>query len=135
MKTNKPLRLLVIGGSTVSIGFGIWHFFVPATYGWWGAIVDETGELVRAVRAINVFFSLSLVLFGLQSILFTLHEWANRFVMRVQLAAMTVLWTARVAFQIAYPQGALIGIAPIMLGSFVFVLLCFLVPLAAFRRE
>jgi hypothetical protein len=135
MKTNKLFRLLVIAGGTVSVGFGIWHFFVPATYGWWAAIVDETGELVRAVRAINIFFSLSLAIFGLQSILFTLHEWANLFVMRVQLAAMTALWTARVALQIAYPQGALIGIAPIMLGSFVIVLLCFLVPLVLVRAE
>ena len=57
---NLLVRILVIIGSSASIGFGVWHFFVPKTWKWFSYIDANATELVAAVRAINAFFSLSL---------------------------------------------------------------------------
>ena len=59
------VKICVMIGSGVSIGFGIWHFFVPQLWNWYAYIDSYATELSMAVRAINIFFSLSLVLFGL----------------------------------------------------------------------
>ena len=69
MTMNLLVKILVMIGSTASIGFGIWHFFVPKAWNWYSYIDSNATELVAAVRAINAFFSLSLVLFGLVNIL------------------------------------------------------------------
>ena len=66
---NLPVKILVIFGSSASIGFGIWHFFVPKAWNWYSYIDGNATELVAAVRAITAFFSLSLVLFGIVNIL------------------------------------------------------------------
>lgn len=57
-------RILITVGSGVSIGFGIWHFFVPRIWNWYSYIDASATELILAVRALNLLFSLSLVLFG-----------------------------------------------------------------------
>jgi hypothetical protein len=62
---NLLAKILVTIGSTASIGFGIWHFSVPKVWKWYSYIDPTATELIVAVRAINVFFSLSLVLFGI----------------------------------------------------------------------
>ena len=51
------------------IGFGIWHFFVPRIWNWYSYIKPEATELFAAVRAVNFFFSLSLVLIGAANII------------------------------------------------------------------
>ncbi len=71
---NQFVKILVTFGSLASIGFGIWHFFVPRAWKWFSYIDANATELVAAVRAINVFFSLSLVLFGIVNILFHLRR-------------------------------------------------------------
>ncbi len=64
------VKTLVMVGSVSSIGFGVWHFFVPTMWNWYSYIDANATELVVAIRAINVFFSLSLVLFGVVNVLF-----------------------------------------------------------------
>jgi len=49
-------KILVITGSAISIGFGIWHLFVPRIWDWYSYIDPSATELVLAVRAINFFF-------------------------------------------------------------------------------
>ncbi len=66
---NLLVKIFVMIGSSASIGFGIWHFFVPQAWKWYSYIDSHATELVAAVRAINAFFSLSLVLFGIVNIL------------------------------------------------------------------
>jgi hypothetical protein len=61
--------MLVILGSAISIGFGIWHFYFPTIWRWYSFIDEQATELVTAIRAMNAFFSMSLVLFGLVNIL------------------------------------------------------------------
>jgi hypothetical protein len=124
------VKLLVTVGSTASIGFGIWHLFVPKAWNWYSYIDARATELIVAVRAINVFFSLSLVLFGILNILFVLGGKANRYSIIVMLAATCILWLTRAAFQMIYPQGSLYpGLQYGMLSAFVLVTLCYLVSL------
>jgi hypothetical protein len=86
--------------------------------------------LVAAVRAINAFFSLSLVLFGMVNILLIYGDKSNRYSILVMLAATCVLWLTRVAFQVIYPQGSLYpGLQYEMLSAFMIVFLCYLISL------
>ena len=127
---NLLVKILVMIGSSASIGFGIWHFFVPKAWNWYSYININATELVAAVRAINVFFSLSLVLFGIVNILLIYGDKSNRYSIIVMLAATCVLWLTRVLFQVIYPQGSLYpGLQYGMLSAFMIVTLCYLIPL------
>jgi hypothetical protein len=107
MTMNSLVKILVTIGSTASIGFGIWHFFVPKVWNWYSYIDAKATELIVAVRAINVFFSLSLVLFGALNVLFVFGGRANRYSIIVLLAATCILWLTRLVFQVIYPQGSI----------------------------
>ena len=127
---NPLVRILVIFGSCASIGFGIWHFFVPDAWKWYSYIDIHATELVAAVRAINAFFSLSLVLFGVVNILLIHGDRSNRYSIMVVLAATCILWLTRVVFQVVYPQGSLYaGLQYGMLLAFVIVSLCYIIAL------
>jgi hypothetical protein len=86
--------------------------------------------LVVAVRAINVFFSLSLVLFGILNLLFIHGDKSNRYSIIVLLATTCIMWVTRSVFQLIYPQGS---ISPVlqygMLSAFMIVSLCYIVSL------
>jgi hypothetical protein len=86
--------------------------------------------LVIAVRAINVFFSLSLVLFGLVNIFLVFDHRGRKYPLMIVLSASCVLWLVRVLFQIIYPQGSQSSILEYgMLSAFVIVFLCYLISL------
>jgi len=88
--------------------------------------------LVAAVRAINAFFSLSLVLFGIVNILLICGDRSNRYSIIVVLTATCILWLTRVVFQVVYPQGSQFpGLQYGMLAAFVTVTLCYLIPLVS----
>jgi len=84
------VKIFVMIGNCASIGFGVWHFFVPRLWNWYAYIDSHATELVIAVRAINVFFSLSLVLFGIINILLIYGGNSNRYSIIVVLAASSV---------------------------------------------
>jgi hypothetical protein len=133
---NLAARILVILGSSASIGFGIWHFFVPEAWEWYSYIDASATELVAAVRAINAFFSLSLVLFGVVNILLIYGDRSNRYSITVVLAATCILWLTRVAFQVIYPQGSLYpGLQYGMLSAFVIVSLCYIIALISILSQ
>ena len=111
MIMNQLVKILVMIGSSASIGFGVWHFFVPKVWNWYSYIEVNATELVAAVRAINAFFSLSLVLFGIVNILLIYGDRSNRYSIIVMLAATCVLWVTRVSFQVIYPQGHCIQVS------------------------
>jgi hypothetical protein len=130
MAMNQVGRILVLIGSIASMGFGIWHFFVPGAWNWYAYIDRNATELVAAVRAINVFFSLSLVLIGIVNLLFQFGDRSNRYSILVMLAATSILWMARVILQLIYPQGSLFpGLQYAMLAAFLIIFLCFIIPL------
>ena len=123
-------KTLVIFGSSASIGLGIWHFFVPKAWNWYSYIDRSATELVAAVRAINAFFSLSLVLFGILNILLIYGDRSNRYSIMLMLTVMCILWLTRVPFQVIYPQGTLSpGLQYGMLSTFVIIALCYLISL------
>lgn len=127
---NLLARTTVILGSAISIAFGIWHFFVPTIWRWYSFIDEHATELITAIRAINAFFSLSLVLFGLINILLMYDNNSNRYSTIVILSATCILWVTRVAYQLMYPQGSQFpGLQYGMLFVFVIVTLCYLFPL------
>jgi hypothetical protein len=127
---NLFVKILVTVGSTASISFGIWHFFVPKAWNWYAYIDARATELIVAVRAINVFFSLSLVLFGVLNLLFIYGGKANRYSIIVMLAATCILWLTRLVFQLIYPQGSLNPVLQYgMLSAFIVVNLCYLISL------
>jgi hypothetical protein len=124
------VKNLVTVASTASIGFGIWHFFVPKTWNWYSYIDARATELIVAVRAINVFFSLSLVLFGILNMLFVLAGKANRYAIIVMLAATCILWLTRLVFQLIYPQGSINSVLQYgMLSAFLVINLCYMISL------
>lgn len=124
------VKIFVMIGSSASIGLGVWHFFVPRLWNWYAYFDSHATELVIAVRAINVFFSLSLVLFGIINILFIYGGKSNRYSIIVVLAATSLLWLTRVFLQVIYPQGSQYpGIQYGMLAAFSLVSLCFVISL------
>jgi hypothetical protein len=133
---NILVKILIMIGSSTSIGFGIWHFFVPKAWNWYSYIDGNATELIAAIRAINAFFSLSLVLIGVVNILLVYGDKSNRYSITVVLAATCILWLTRVAFQVFYPQGSLYpGLQYGMLSAFVIVTLCYLISLLGILFE
>jgi len=64
------IKLFTTFGSVVTVGFGIWHFTVPSAFKWYSYVIPSATELVLAVRAVNLLFSLCLVLFGAANLIF-----------------------------------------------------------------
>jgi hypothetical protein len=131
MNIHGLVKGLVLAGSLASIAFGIWHFFVPGLWHWYTYIDAKASELILAVRAINVFFSLSLVLFGSMNILLAWGG-ADRYAVLVVLAATCILWLTRLALQLIYPQGSIQPALQYgMLAAFIVISLCYLAALGS----
>lgn len=127
---NLLVKILVGIGSCASIGFGIWHFFVPRIWKWYSYIDSSATELIVAVQAINVFFSLALVLFGTVNMLYISGNHANRYSIIVMLTATSILWLTRVLFQLIHPQGSINPVLQYgMLSAFIIISLCFMISL------
>lgn len=124
------IKVLTTFGSIVSIAFGVWHFFIPDIWNWYSYIDESATELVIAVRAINIFFSLLLVLLGTANIIFVFRKYKDRLSTIVILSISTLLWVTRLALQIIYPQGSQNSVIQYsMLFTFIIVFLCFLISL------
>ena len=124
------IKILIIFGSSTSIVFGVWHFFVPKIWKWYSYIDQNAKELIIAVQAINVFFSLSLVLFGLMNIFLIIGNRANKSSLIIVLSTTCLLWLTRVIMQIIFPQGSINPILQYgMLVSFILVLISYLISL------
>jgi len=127
---NSAIKILTTFGSIISISFGIWHFFVPGIWNWYSYFDKAATELVNAVRAINIFFSLLLILLGIANILFVFRKLQDRFSTIVILSISTILWTTRLILQIIYPQGFQNSVIQYsMLFVFILVFVCFLISL------
>jgi hypothetical protein len=117
-------------GSLISVGFGLWHFFIPSIWNWYSYIDPLATELMIAVRAMNIFFSLLLVLLGIANIIVVFRVTHDRFTYLVLISISVILWATRVILQIIYPQGSQNQILQYcMLSIFIFVLLCYLMGL------
>ncbi|MEX1375999.1 MAG: hypothetical protein AB1Z23_00865 [Eubacteriales bacterium] len=116
-------------GSVLMMGFGVWHFTVPKVWKWYSYIDKAATELVVAVRATNVFFSLSLVLIGLANLIF-IYGVKNRESMLVMFSISAFMWAVRCVMQIVYPQGSINPILQYgMLSAFIIIFASFVAPL------
>lgn len=123
---TRPVKWLVSIGSGIMIAFGVWHFFVPGIWDWYAHIDANAPELVIAVRAVNVFFSLLMVLLGLANLLLTFRIHQDRCSLAVLLSISTVLWAVRCIMQLIHPQGSQRpGLELGMLLTFMFAFACF----------
>lgn len=119
-------KILTYAGSIVSIGFGMWHFFVPTIWKWYSYIDVKALELVLAIRATNIFFSFSLVLIGLMNIVLVSSRHSSKHTIITILAVNIILWLTRVVLQIIAPQGTInFFIQYGMLSTFVLVLILY----------
>lgn len=133
---NTLLKILTTFASIISIGFGIWHFFVPVIWNWYSYIDKTATELVIAVRAINIFFSLLLVLLGAANIITVFRKHFDRFAAIVILSISTILWTARLILQIIYPQGTQNSLIQFsMLFIFALVWFCYTISLFLLSKQ
>ena len=120
-------RATEMAGGLVTLGFGVWHVFIPSMFGWYDYLQDDPVELSRAIGASNFFLSFSLSLIGATSVAFpslfpdsgpanTVWLWAN-----------VGLWTARSIYQAVAPQGSQVpGLAQSMLAGFIVTDLLFI---------
>ena len=99
--------ILLTIGSTITIGFGIWHLFVPAIWNWYSYFPREAQELIVAVRAINLFFSVSLIVFGVLMVVFVYRKPTITFYVRSIAVSLAVLWGIRTLAQVIWPQGSI----------------------------
>jgi hypothetical protein len=100
--------------------------FVPKMWNWYAYIDKTATELIIAIRAINIFFSLSLVLLGLANLLLVFKNPQDRFSLIVLLSVSTILWATRSVLQIIYPQGSYNPVLQYsMLFMFILVWICF----------
>lgn len=120
---GRRVRLLIVLPCLITIGFGAWHFTVPSTWDWYTAI--NAPELVLAVRAINVLFSLLMVLLGGVTLVLAVRTPTEGFALRLMVSASVLLWGTRVVLQLLFPQGTEIGVANLMLAIFAATWLCF----------
>lgn len=128
--TSSSIKIITTIGSLITGGLGVWHLFVPRLWNWYQYMDAQATELVLAVRATNVFFSVSLIILGGTTVIFLYRQPVDVFYLRVQLLMLTLLWGLRVIMQLAYPQGTINPVLQYgMLGAF---LLSFGVFLAAY---
>jgi hypothetical protein len=59
-----------------------------------------------AIRAMNIFFSLLLVLLGIANIIVVFRVTHDRFTYLVLISISVILWATRVILQILHPQGS-----------------------------
>ncbi|MDP1817238.1 MAG: hypothetical protein Q8K92_22470 [Leadbetterella sp.] len=120
-------KILIVVGGSITLCFGVWHFFVPKIYNWFSYTPSMPSELKRGIEASNFFLSTMLVLFGIVTMYFAISEVSE---IKIMLITMSVLWLTRTIYQIVEPQGGFIpGLSEILTVVFFFTSLCFIIPL------
>lgn len=132
---NLPGKISATVASLITIGFGVWHFFIPSIWKWYAYFPENVRELIVAIRAINFFFSLSMVLMGSLCLLFLWHNDEKVFYVKALLISMIILWGTRVLLQVIYPQGSASALLQYgMLGIFTLTLVLYIMSMFSFKQ-
>ncbi len=124
------IKIVILIGSMITLGFAVWQFLVPWKYRWSSYMPNISKDLDNSIKATNFFFALSLLLLGSLSLIVTSWLWENTLIVKIVLVIMSILWTARVVYQITKPQGKMIQhVSTIILGTFIITDLLFVIPL------
>ena len=111
----------------ITLGFGVWHYAVPAMYKWFSYMPSIPDELRNGITAANFFLSTTLTLLGAYTLVVVFTRSEN---IKVHLIVMSILWLSRVVYQIVKPQGTMIpGLPMILICVFSLTALCFIIPL------
>ena len=120
-------KILLVVGGIITLCFGVWHFFVPTKFNWFGYIPSLPSELKRAIEASNFFLSTMLLLLGIVTMYFAINETPE---IKIMMILMSMLWLARTIYQIVKPQGSLVsGLSVMITAVFVLTASCFIIPL------
>ncbi|TET77972.1 MAG: hypothetical protein E3J43_05205, partial [Candidatus Heimdallarchaeota archaeon] len=123
------IKIVILVGSMITLGFAVWHFLVPWKYKWFSYMPNISKDLENSIKATNFFFALSLLLLGSLSLIVTSWLWENTLIIKIVLVMMSILWTARVVYQIIKPQGKMLQhVSTIILGTFIITDLLFVIP-------
>ena len=130
-------KVLMRAGSVMMLGFGSWHFFVPAIHNWFSYIPKAPSELVKAIKAANFFLSLELCVFGVMGMALSFMTATNRKAVLLYLLLMSGLWIIRAVYQLVEPQGSAlpVWIQVLLNGSFLITAFMFIIPLALLLRS
>lgn len=129
-------RICFISGGVITLCFGVWHLFVPSIHKWFSYVPDIPLELKNAITATNFFLSLSLILFGVLSLVSFHYFRTNASVMRLICLVLLVLWTARFVYQIFIPQGLMIPyLRYYLLIIFIIPTICFAISFMSYLHK
>ena len=125
---NKLNRILLNIGLSISLLFGLWHFFIPYMFNWYSYIPDAPRSIIVSIDWINFFFSL--LLFGISIILLFLQKQIVQVNTNVYsfFALLVFTWLSRIVITIIHPWNIkyqFIDIIQITIFTIVFVLLIF----------
>ena len=124
------IKIVILVGSIITLGFAVWHFLVPWKYKWFSHMPNISKDLENSIKATNFFFALSLLLLGSLSLIVTSWLWENTLIVKIVLVMMSILWTSRVVYQIIKPQGKMLQhVSTIILGTFIITDLLFVIPM------
>ncbi len=124
------IKIVILVGSMITLGFAVWHFLVPWKYKWFSYMPNISKDLENSIKATNFFFALSLLLLGSLSLIVTSWLWENTLIIKIVLVMMSILWTARVVYQIIKPQGKMLQhVSTIILGTYIITDLLFVIPM------
>lgn len=133
----KKYKALYYTGMAISLLIGLWHFFVPALYGWYSYIPAEYAVLSVTIDYVNTCFSM--LLFGLSTLLIF---WGKRILdgnreATTLYAFMTFVWVARIGVAIAkpIPDGANPWLAYGQLIASIVIAVFLVVPLVRLHRN
>ncbi len=124
------IKIVILVGSIITLGFAVWHFLVPWKYKWFSYMPNISKDLENSIKATNFFFALSLLLLGSLSLIVTSWLWENTLIVKIVLVMMSIFWTARVVYQIIKPQGKMLQhVSTIILGTYIITDLLFVIPM------
>jgi hypothetical protein len=96
-------ELLLNVGLIISLGFGIFHFFIPDVFKWFSYIPDAPRNLVVSIKWTNYFFSLLLSGLSLLLLLFQRRVLEKDVMAIVFYIFMVIVWLSRVIITILLP--------------------------------
>jgi hypothetical protein len=100
---KKLMKVLYYLGSALSMGVGIWHFFVPHLYQWYDYLPMQYENLIVGIDYTNYFFSLLLTGLSLLLILSGKKAFAANREIIVFYGFLVFVWLNRALITFVHP--------------------------------
>lgn len=96
-------ELLLNLGLIISLGFGIFHFFIPSIFKWFSYIPDAPHNLIVSIKWTNYFFSLLLTGLSLLLLLFQGRILKKDAMAIIFYIFIVIVWLCRIFITIIIP--------------------------------